>query len=105
IDLRTIQPWDKSLVASSVARTGRLVTVEENQYTGGWGTEIVAEIAASCHGALRAPPTRVTAPDVPVPYGTRLEERFVPSAEYVIEQVSGLLETGAVPSPWWEGAL
>ncbi len=105
IDLRTIQPWDRDLVVSSVERTGRLVTVEENQYTGGWGTGVVAEIAARCHGALHAPPLRITAPDVHVPYGSTLEQRFVPSADYVAEQITRLLNSGVVPAPWWEGAL
>jgi pyruvate dehydrogenase E1 component beta subunit len=40
IDLRTIMPWDQDLVRASVTKTGRLVTVEENQFTGGWGTGI-----------------------------------------------------------------
>lgn len=105
IDLRTIQPWDVDLVASSVQRTGRLVTVEENQHTGGWGAGVVAEIAARCHGALQAPPLRITAPDVHVPYGSTLEERFVPSADYVAGQITSLLDSGVVPAPWWEGAL
>jgi pyruvate dehydrogenase E1 component beta subunit len=104
IDLRTIQPWDKELVRSSVARTGRLVTVEENQFTGGWGTEVVSFVAGRCHGDLTAAPSRVTAPDTHVPYGTALEQRYLPSADYVREQVSGLLKTGSMPNPWWEGA-
>jgi pyruvate dehydrogenase E1 component beta subunit len=104
IDLRTIQPWDKDIVTASVAKTGRLVTVEENQFTGGWGTDVVSFLASQSHDKLQAPPCRVTAPDAHVPYGTPLEERFLPGADYVGQQVSSLLKTGAVPSPWWEGA-
>lgn len=104
IDLRTIQPWDREIVTASVEKTGRLVTVEENQLTGGWGSGVVAFVVSQCLGALRAPPHRVTAPDVPVPYGTSLEQRFVPSADYVNVQVSSLLKNDAVPSPWWEEA-
>jgi pyruvate dehydrogenase E1 component beta subunit len=105
IDLRTIQPWDKDLVSVSVAKTGKLVVVEENQFTGGWGTEIVSFIAGHCYGDLTAPPLRITAPDVHVPYGTALEERYLPSPGYVSEQVTALLKTGARPSAWWEGVL
>jgi pyruvate dehydrogenase E1 component beta subunit len=105
IDLRTIQPWDKEIVRSSLARTGRLVTVEENQFTGGWGTEVVSFVAGRCHADLKAAPSRVTAPDTHVPYGTALEERYLPSPDYLREQISGLLKTGSVPSPWWEGEL
>ena len=102
IDLRTIQPWDREIVAASVENTGRLVTVEENQFTGGWGTGIVSFVASQCLRTLRSPPLRVTGPDVPVPYGTSLEQRFVPSAEYVSAQVTSLLKNDSVPNPWWE---
>ena len=105
IDLRTIQPWDRDMVTASVAKTGKLVTVEENQFTGGWGSDIVSYVASQCYGDLNAPPLRVTAPDVHVPYGTVLEQRYLPGPEYVGEQVSALLKTGSIPSPWWEGAL
>ncbi len=104
IDLATLQPWDKATVTESVRRTGRLVVVEENQYTGGWGTEIAAHVGATCFDALKAPVMRVTAPDVPVPYG-ELERRFVPSPEYVLEQVGSLIETRRVPAPWWEALV
>ncbi len=105
IDLRTIQPWDRDIVTASVAKTGKLVTVEENQFTGGWGSDIVSYVASQCFSDLNAPPLRVTAPDVHVPYGTVLEQRYLPGPEYVGEQVSALLKTGSIPSPWWEGAL
>ena len=103
IDLRTVQPWDRELVRASVAKTGRLVTVEENQFTAGWGSDVVSDVAANCHGDLSAPPLRLTAPDVPVPYGTALEQRYLPSAEYLVDQVGLLLKTGTCPRPWWEG--
>lgn len=105
IDLRTLMPWDKELVRASVAKTRRLVTVEENQFTGGWGTEIVSYVATTAHGDLRAPPIRITAPDVHVPYGTELEQRYLPSARYVTDQIAVLLQTGAAPRPWWEEDL
>lgn len=102
IDLRTVQPWDQDAVRSSLSKTRHLVTIEENQLSGGWGADIVSYAAASCHAQLLAPPLRITAPDVPVPYGTALEQRYLPSAEYVAEQVASLLKTGACPQPWWE---
>jgi pyruvate dehydrogenase E1 component beta subunit len=65
----------------------------------------VSFIAGHCYGDLTAPPLRITAPDVHVPYGTALEERYLPSPGYVSEQVTALLKTGARPSAWWEGVL
>jgi pyruvate dehydrogenase E1 component beta subunit len=102
IDLLTLMPWDHETVLDSVRRTGHLVIVEENQRTGGWGTEIASVVAAHAFGELQAPILRITAPDVPVPYGPELEKRYLPSASYVQEQVSSLLSTKKLPSPWWE---
>ena len=102
IDLLSLMPWDRATVLVSVRRTRHLVLVEENQRSGGWGTEIASVVGAECFGDLRAPIHRITAPDVPVPYGPDLEKRFLPSAEYVGEQITALLSTKTTPSPWWE---
>lgn len=102
IDLLTLMPWDRATVLDSVGRTGHLVIVEENQRTGGWGTEIASVVATEAFAELRAPIHRITAPDVPVPYGPELERRFLPSAAYVQEQTGALLSTKKSPSPWWE---
>jgi pyruvate dehydrogenase E1 component beta subunit len=102
IDLRTLMPWDTELICASVAKTGRLVTVEENQYSGGWGAHVAAFIAAEAFSRLRAPATRITAPDAHVPYGPDLEQRFVPSAAYVARQIDSLMSTGKLPQHWWE---
>ena len=102
IDLLSLIPWDRQTVLESVRKTGRLVTVEESPATGGWGTGIVAHVAAETFGELEAPVTRITCPDVPVPFAEDLERRFVPDPEYVCSQVSELLDTGRRPRPWWE---
>lgn len=102
IDMRTLMPWDRDIVQASVSKTHRLVLVEENQLTGGWGGEIVSYVAASAHGDLLAPPIRITAPDIHVPYGTELEQRYLPSAEYVTSQITELFSRSKAPRPWWE---
>jgi acetoin:2,6-dichlorophenolindophenol oxidoreductase subunit beta len=102
IDLRTLLPWDQDTVLESVSRTGRLVIVEENQYTGGWGAHIAAHVAGVSFGDLRAPVLRITAPDVHVPYTKDLEERFLPSPDYVASQVEALISTDRIPPHWWE---
>ena len=102
IDLLTLMPWDKETVLSSVRRTGRLVIVEENQFTGGWGTEIASYVSSEAFGDLKAPVVRVTAPDVPVPFGQELEQRYLPSAAYVVQQVDALLSSNRAPAPWWK---
>lgn len=102
IDLRSLMPWDKEAIVASAKRTGRLVIVEENQFTGGWGTEIASYVSSAAFGDLKAPVVRVTAPDVPVPFGQELEKRFLPSPEYVVQQVDELLATNSAPAPWWK---
>jgi pyruvate dehydrogenase E1 component beta subunit len=101
VDLRTLLPWDVGAVLSSVERTGRLVLVEESPLTGGWGVEVAARVAGEGFRHLKAPITRITCPDVPVPFGKELEARFLPSAEYVVNQVDELLATRSLPAPWW----
>jgi pyruvate dehydrogenase E1 component beta subunit len=87
----------------SVAKTGRVVIVEESSYSGGWGTEISSEVVSQLWGQLKAPPHRVTSPDAPIPYAQELEKRYLPSPEYVASQITELLKTGKCPAPWWEG--
>jgi pyruvate dehydrogenase E1 component beta subunit len=102
IDLRTLVPWDESVVTRSVAKTGRLILVEENPYTGGWGGHIASHVASRMFGKLRAPVHRITAPDIHVPFNIELERRYLPSPDYVAAQVAELLDTGRAPAPWWE---
>jgi pyruvate dehydrogenase E1 component beta subunit len=102
IDLQTLVPWDRTTIVESVARTGRIVIVEEAPYSGGWGTEITDHVCGELFGSLSAPPLRITTPDVPVPYSGALEARYLPSAGYVTEQVDELLSTGRRPQPWWK---
>ena len=107
LDLQTLQPWDVAAVLTSVRRTGRLAVVEECPYSGGWGADIVSTVVSEAFGNLSAPPIRITAPDVHVPFGKELEQRYLPSADYVTAQVGELLATGERPLHWWErdGAL
>ena len=101
IDLRTLVPWDRTTVLGSVARTGRLVTVEESPYTGGWGAEIVSQAAMELYSRLASRPLRITCPDVPVPFATALEARYLPTADLVAAQVSRLLADSGPVVPWW----
>jgi len=104
IDLLTLWPWDREAVLESVARTGRLVTVEEAPAGSGWGGDIVSHVSMELFGKLKAPPHRITLPEAPVPYNGALEARFLPSAGYVQEQVDALVSTDKAPQPWWRMA-
>jgi pyruvate dehydrogenase E1 component beta subunit len=101
IDLQTLVPWDRAAVLESVAKTGRLVVVEEAPESGGWGAEIVAAVTRELFGSLTAAPFRITTPDVPVPYNRTLEARYFPNADEVARQLRSYLDTGTPPAPWW----
>lgn len=69
IDLRSLAPWDADLVAASVHKTGRLVTVHEAWIAGGIGAEVIATVMERVGGDLIAPVMRVGAAPVPIPSG------------------------------------
>jgi pyruvate dehydrogenase E1 component beta subunit len=73
IDLRSLWPWDEDAVVASVARTGRLIVVQEGVDAGGFGAEIVARVVERLGpGAVRGV-RRLGAPRMPVPFAPELE--------------------------------
>ncbi|WYV02321.1 alpha-ketoacid dehydrogenase subunit beta [Oceanobacillus sp. FSL H7-0719] len=82
IDLRTLYPLDKDLIAQSAQKTGRVVIVHEAHSTGGVGSEITSVINDTSFLYLRAPVERVTGFDVPVPFFS-LENDYLPTPERV----------------------
>ena len=78
IDLRTLLPFDREAIVSSVAKTGRAIIVQEAPKTGGYGAEIAATLAEDALEYLRAPIVRVAGFDTPFPY--TLEELYLPDA-------------------------
>jgi acetoin:2,6-dichlorophenolindophenol oxidoreductase subunit beta len=90
IDPRSLVPLDKELILSSVRKTGRLVIVEEDNLSGGWGAEIAAIVADEAFMWLDAPIKRVAAPDVPPPFAPVLEREYVPNEGKIINTVLSL---------------
>lgn len=90
IDPRTLVPLDKELILASVRKTGRLVIVEEDNLTGGWGAEVAAIVADEAFMWLDAPVKRVAAPDVPPPFAPVLERAYVPNEERIVAAVRSL---------------
>ena len=83
IDLRSLSPWDRDMVAESVKKTSRVLVAQEDQVSWGYGAEIAAWIADNLFEHLDAPVKRVGAMDVPVAYSPILEDAILPQTEDV----------------------
>jgi len=86
IDLRTLRPMDTDLVLESVARTSRLVVVEEGPRTGGWAAEMIARVTEHALDQLEDV-WRITTADSPIPYSPTLEDAFLPSPDAIVESI------------------
>lgn len=86
IDLRTLYPIDRDIIANSVKKTTRAVIIHEAHNTGGLGNDIVSIINDTAFLYLRAPVERITGFDVPVPFFA-LEEHYLPTPARVVEGI------------------
>lgn len=82
IDLRTLLPWDKEAVETSVRKTGKAIILHEDTLTGGIGAEIAAHIGQYCFQYLDAPVIRTGSLDSPVPFNEELEQNFLPKERF-----------------------
>jgi pyruvate/2-oxoglutarate/acetoin dehydrogenase E1 component len=90
LDVRTLKPLDEESLLASVAKTGRVVIVQEAPRVAGFGAELAAVIAEKAILDLRGPVLRVTGFDVPYPYW-QIEDSYVPSVERVVAAAHRLL--------------
>lgn len=80
VDPRTLVPFDEKTILDSVAKTSRLVVVDEDYERCGMASEIAATVATKGFGSLRAPIKTVATPTVPIPYSKNLERTIIPDA-------------------------
>ncbi|WP_064094320.1 alpha-ketoacid dehydrogenase subunit beta [Rossellomorea aquimaris] len=86
LDLRTLYPLDKDLIAASVQKTGRTVIVHEAHATGGVGNDVMSIINDTSFLYQKAPTERVTGFDTPVPY-FGFEDFYLPDSKRVLAAV------------------
>jgi acetoin:2,6-dichlorophenolindophenol oxidoreductase subunit beta len=93
LDLRTLVPMDKVAIRASVAKTGRLVVVDEACETASAAAEIISVAVedTATFKRLKSQPVRVCAPDVPIPYSPPMERFVIPDKEKVIAAVRRVL--------------
>lgn len=94
IDMRCLQPYDIDLLIESVKMTNRVLVVEEDNLTSGWGAEIAARLGDEAFYYLDAPIKRLAAPDTPAPTAESLEEEYLPSTARIVKAVLALMEGG-----------
>lgn len=87
VDVRSLVPLDTQTILGSVAKTGRVFTVEENPRVLGWGAEIMSIIADEAFYDLDGPPVRITSPHIPLPAADLLEDMVIPSVDRVVETI------------------
>ena len=87
IDVRSLAPLDTRTILGSVAKTGRLFTVEENPRLCGWGAEIASIVADEAFWDLDGPIVRITTPHIPLPAADHLEDLALPSAARIVDKI------------------
>jgi pyruvate dehydrogenase E1 component beta subunit len=90
IDLRCLRPLDTATILASVARTHRVVIVDEGWKTGSLAAEVSAQIMEGAFYELDAPVARVCSAEVPIPYTGHLEDAALPQSETIVKTVREL---------------
>jgi pyruvate/2-oxoglutarate/acetoin dehydrogenase E1 component len=94
IDLRVLRPLDMATVTASVAKTRRVVIVDEGWRSGSLAAEIGMRLAEDAFFELDAPLRRVCSREVPMPYAAHLEQAVLPQAETIAAAARGLARPG-----------
>jgi len=85
IDLRTLRPLDMPTVLGSLAKTHRMVIVDEGWKSGSLAAEIMARTMEEAFFELDAPVTRVCSAEVPIPYPKHLEDAAIPQVGTIVD--------------------
>jgi pyruvate/2-oxoglutarate/acetoin dehydrogenase E1 component len=92
LDLRSLVPLDEEAILASVAKTSKVLILDEANETCAAGAQVAAVIAEKGFEDLDGPVRRVATPDVPIPFSPPLEQAVLPSVERVKEAARELLE-------------
>ena len=94
IDMRCLLPLDMETLMASVQKTNRVLIVEEDNLTGGWGAEVAALLGEEAFYYLDAPIKRIASPDSPVPTAPVLEQAYLPNVAQIVAGCTWLMDGG-----------
>jgi pyruvate dehydrogenase E1 component beta subunit len=83
LDLRSLVPLDTDAIIETVAKTGRLLVVDEDYESFGLSGEIISRVSLRDPSLFKTPPARVCVPDVSLPYARPLEMAVLPTPERI----------------------
>ncbi len=94
IDLRSIVPCDYETITTSLAKTGRLIVVHEDNHTGGFGQTVIAEMTRVPErwNLFLSPPQLVARDDVHIGYNPIYEYAALPDVSQVIAAIQTVME-------------
>lgn len=92
LDPRTLVPLDEEAILASLARTGRLVIVDESRDRCSAASHIAAVAADRGFGFLKSPVRRITVPNTSMPYAPALEKSLLPDPAKIVAAVNALLD-------------
>lgn len=84
VDLLSLVPLDRETIRKSVAKTGRLIVVDDDYLSYGMTGEIIASVTEQDITMLKSAPKRVAHPDVPIPCAREAEAAFLPDADKIV---------------------
>jgi pyruvate/2-oxoglutarate/acetoin dehydrogenase E1 component len=96
VDPRCLSPLDEETILASVAKTNRLIVIDEATSRCSAAADIAALVADKGFDTLDAPIKLVTGPHTPVPFSPVLEDLYLPSPKKVIQVVSELLGDSSI---------
>lgn len=84
VDLVSLVPLDRDTIRASVAKTGRLIVVDEDYMSYGVSGEIIASVTEHDISVLKSAPKRVAYPDVPIPFARVMEQFCLPNPDKIV---------------------
>jgi acetoin:2,6-dichlorophenolindophenol oxidoreductase subunit beta len=91
IDLRSVVPLDRQAIIASVAKTGRLLVVDEDYSSFSVSSEVIATVVENDVSQLKAPPRRIAYPDVVIPFSPPMEQFALPNAQKIVATVREMM--------------